>query len=64
MLSISQLCDNGYNVIFEKGQCKVLNNQGLLVFTTNRQGNLYKIDLDELHAESVSCLMSIKDNAI
>lgn len=64
LLSISQLCDSEYNVIFNKGHCKVLDGTCLLVFNTNRQGNLYEINLDELHAQSVSCLISIEDEAI
>lgn len=64
LLSISQLCDNGDNLIFNKGQSKVLDNEGILVFIANKQGNLYKIDLDELHAQSNSCLLFIKDEAI
>ena len=49
LLSISQLCDSGYGVIFNKDECIV-------------QNNLYKIKLVDLTKQDVTCLVSVKDN--
>ena len=57
LLSISQLCDSGNNVIFDKGKYIVYQHDGTKMFGTNRQGNLYKINMDELSDQRVSCLM-------
>ncbi|RDX71112.1 hypothetical protein CR513_49577, partial [Mucuna pruriens] len=46
LLSISQLCDSGYDVSFNKGECI---------------NNLY-IDLTNLANQNVTCLMSINDD--
>ncbi|RDX62902.1 hypothetical protein CR513_58723, partial [Mucuna pruriens] len=62
LLSISQLCDNGYNVSFNKGECIVKNLDGSLMFSAKRQNNLYKINLTDLTNQSVTCLVSIKDD--
>ena len=55
LVSISQLCDNGYNVSFNKDECIVQNSDGSLLFSTKRKGNLYKIRLGELSNQNVSC---------
>lgn len=62
MLSISQLCDSGYDVAFIKGECIVKNSDGSLLFIAKRQGNLYKIKLGELSSQNVSYLVSVKEN--
>ncbi|RDX93115.1 hypothetical protein CR513_24654, partial [Mucuna pruriens] len=47
LLSISQLCDNGYDVSFNKGECI---------------SNLHKINLTDLINQSVTCLVSINND--
>jgi len=61
-VSISQLCDSGYGVSFNKDECVVLCHDGSLLFYAKRKGNLYKIRLGELLDQKVSCLLFIKEN--
>jgi len=62
LLSISQLCDYGYNVTFNKDMCIVQNKDNSSLFSAKRQGNLYKIKLTNLSSQNVSCLLSIKEH--
>jgi len=49
LLSISQFCDNGYDVMFEKTICTVINkNDKSIVFKGKRIENVYKINFSEL----------------
>src|SRR4030042_2014866 len=43
LLSISQFCDNGYEVMFDKSFCTVMNSNKTIVFKGSRKGNVYKI---------------------
>ena len=61
-LSISQLCDSGYGVSFNKDECVVLCEDGSPLFFAKSKCNLYKIRLGELSNQKVSCLLSIKEN--
>ncbi|KAL8118058.1 hypothetical protein AgCh_015817 [Apium graveolens] len=59
LLSISQLCDKGNSVTFNKETCVVINNQNnKVVFTGVRRGNVYLADFNSTKAESVTCLLS------
>jgi len=62
LLSISQLCDNGYNVTFNKDMCIVQNKDNSSVFSTKRQRNLYKIKLGDLSIQKVLCLLSVNEH--
>jgi len=62
LLCISQLCYNGYDVIFNKDEYVILCQDGSPLFSANRKGNLYKIKLGELSYQKVSCLLFIKEN--
>jgi len=57
LLSISQFCGSGNNVMFYKDKYTVYQHDGTKMFASNRQENLYKIDMDELSNQRVSCLM-------
>ena len=47
LLSISQLCDKGYKVIFYKTRCVIENAcHGKILFVGNRCVNVYTIDID------------------
>ena len=47
LLSISQLCDKGYKVIFYKNRCVIENVcDGKILFIGNRCVNIYTIDID------------------
>ena len=40
LLSISQLCDSGYDVSFNRNKCLVKNKDGTIFFSANRKKNL------------------------
>src|SRR4030067_1155764 len=60
-LSISQCCDNGYDVIFNKSFCTVMNSDKSVVFKGSRKGNVYKINFSDLADQKVVCLLSVND---
>ena len=62
LLSISQLCDSGYNVTFNKDMCIIQNKKTSLFFSAKRQGNLYKIKLGDLSSQNMSCSLSVKEH--
>ena len=60
LLSISQFCDNGYDVLFEKPNCTVINKEDKsIVFKGKRVDNVYKINFSELADQKVVCLLSV-----
>jgi len=62
LLSISQLCDNGYDVMFDKTNYTVVNkDDNSIVFKGKRIENVYKINFSELVDQKVICLLSVND---
>src|SRR3954463_13889836 len=62
LLSISQLSDNGYDIIFNQKSCKAISQKdGSILFTGKRKNNIYKIDLQDLKNQRVTCLMSVSE---
>ena len=62
LLSISQLSDNVYDIIFNKKICKAVNQKnGTVLFTGKRKNNIYKIKLSDLKNQNVTCLMSVNE---
>ena len=62
LLSISQFCDNGYNVMFGKTNCTVINkDDNSVVFKGKRIENVYKINFSELVDHMVIFLLSVND---
>jgi len=62
LLSISQFCDNGYDVLFVKNNCAVINKDDQsIVFKGKRRNNVYKINFSELTDQKVLCLLSMSD---
>ena len=62
LLSISQLSDNGYDIIFNQKCCKVVSQKDVsILFNGKRKNNIYKINLSELKVQNVKCLMSVND---
>src|SRR3954469_18053652 len=62
LLSISQLSDNGYDIIFNQKFCKAIcQKDGSILFTGKRKNNIYKIDLQDLKNQKVTCLMSVSE---
>ena len=62
LLSISQFCDNGYDVLFVKNNCTVIKiSDQSIVFKGKRRKNVYKINFSELTDQKVLCLLSKSD---
>ena len=62
LLSISQFCDNCYDVMFGKTNYTVVNKDGnSIVFKGKRIENVYKINFCELVDQKVVCLLSVND---
>src|SRR4051812_17992981 len=62
LLSISQLSDNGYDIIFNQKSCKAISQEdGSILFKGKRKNNIYKIDLQDLKNQKVTCLMSVSE---
>jgi len=62
LLSISQFCDNGYDVMFDKTNYTIVNkNDNSTVFKGNMIDNVYKINFFDLVDQKVVCLPSVND---
>ena len=56
LLSISQFCDKGYGVLFDKERCQILHKKnGLLALQGVRKGNLFIADLQSGSKDEVNC---------
>ncbi|XP_073220690.1 uncharacterized protein [Cicer arietinum] len=59
LLSISQLCDKGYQVYFTSHTCTLEHKEDdSIKLVGERVNNIYMIDLDSLPANNVCCLLS------
>ncbi|WJX34371.1 hypothetical protein P8452_22493 [Trifolium repens] len=62
LLSISQLCDSNYDVMFNKDSCTVIRNSDQsVVFKGNRKGNVYKVNFSDSKEKQVLCLLTLSD---
>src|SRR3954465_9582940 len=62
LLSISQLSDNDYDIIFNQKSSKVVSQKdGSILFTGKRKNNIYKIDLSDLKTQKLTCLLPVND---
>ena len=64
LISISQLCDKNYKVIFDKNKCIIthtLNDK--ILFIASRHENVYTFDFDSLVSQEVKCLAIINENS-
>ena len=62
LLSTSQFCDSGYDVMFDKTNCTIINkNDKFIVFKGKRKNNVYKINFSELVDQKVVYLLSVND---
>lgn len=60
LLSIIQLSDNGYDIIFNQQSCKAVSQKdGFLLFNGKRKNNIYKIRLFDLENQNVKYLMPV-----
>jgi hypothetical protein len=64
LLSINQMCDKGYNVIFKSIMCIIVNEiDNQVLFVTFRNENVYTIDLDNMTLKESICLAAINENS-
>ena len=59
--SISQFCDSGYIISFNKNKCIVKTKDDKSFFTTIRHNNLDEIDVINLSQHNVTCMLSRED---
>ena len=45
LISINQLCDAGYDVLFNKKEGKVVHQKNITVLSVNRQNDIYVLDM-------------------
>ena len=63
LVSVSQLCDKGNQVIFDKEKCVVKNPNTEDTFTTAfRNDNVYALNTKEIVAQNFKCLKAITDD--
>ena len=64
LLSVSQLCDKGNKVIFDKEKCVVQDDKsGNCFLTAHRLNNVYTLNTNKVAGESLKCLKALKDDS-
>ena len=64
LLSISQLCDVGFNVFFKTSMCIVIDPlDSNSKFIGHRLGNIYVVDLDDLALTSSTSLVAMDEKS-
>ncbi|KAL4296963.1 hypothetical protein GQ457_12G013760 [Hibiscus cannabinus] len=62
LLSISQLCDKGFNVLFDLNGCKIINIEtNKIVLIGHHIGNIYTVHLDDIHISN-ACFVASDEN--
>ena len=62
LLSISQLYDKGYNVMFEHSKCIIYENDNdKILFTAQRCDTIYSVKLDDLNDQDVKCFTVVEN---
>ena len=62
LISISQLCDKGYKVTFDKKECTIIDSKtNVITFTRIRKNNVYKIKISYEPNNVISCLAASND---
>ncbi|XP_069143347.1 uncharacterized protein [Solanum lycopersicum] len=62
LLSVSQICDKGNNVLFTKKECRVTNSvTGNLVLLGKRHKNVYKAKIVNSKEDTLKCLSAVSD---
>ena len=63
LLSISQLCDDGYKITFEPDQCLIADLESIeIVLVGKRVSNVYMFDVSSI-IPSINCLLSRNDES-
>lgn len=60
LLSVCQLCDCGFSVLFLAHICYIVKNWEI-IFTARRHNGTYIVYLDELVNQNIKCLSAISD---
>ena len=61
LISISQLCDKGFKVMFEPNSCLIYDAHGSIVLIGKRVNNIYLLDLH--HASfNIHCFLAKEDD--
>ena len=60
LLSISQLCDKGYKVVFQASSCSIEIN-GKILFVAKWNNNAYTLDFNDLLDQDIKCLSAINE---
>ena len=64
LISIRQLCDVGYKVLFDKKECTIFDSiTNKVIFTRNRKHNVYKIKVSYKTNKIILCIASTNDDA-
>ena len=64
LLSISQLCDTGFNIEFNKNYCHISEAMsGEVVHISKRTGNIYMLNIKHASFHELSCLASKIDDS-
>ena len=64
LLSVSQLCDKGHKVVFDKDKCVVQDEEsGKCILTAPRPDNVYIVHTNHVVGESLKCLKALKDDS-
>ena len=62
LLSVSQICDKGNNVLFTEKECRVTNSvTGNLVLLGKRHKNVYKVKTVDSKEGTLKCLSAVSD---
>ncbi|PKA48983.1 hypothetical protein AXF42_Ash019521 [Apostasia shenzhenica] len=57
LLSISQLCDNDYDILFDASKYLIKLND-IVMFVRNKYNNIYQVDLGSITCNEIKCLAS------
>ena len=62
LLSVSQLCDKGFDVVFDNIACRVIDRQSnTCIFSGFRECNVYMIDMSNM-LYNATCLKALDDD--
>ncbi|XP_075481190.1 uncharacterized protein LOC142521902 [Primulina tabacum] len=62
LISISQLCDNGYTVEFHRDKCMVKTNAGTIMLTGYRSQNTYRLEWNDEYLNASTCFIALNGN--
>ena len=63
LLSISQLCDKDYEVVFDKNICSINSCDGKTLIVGHRHENVYTLDCSSAHDARLKCLTAMSENS-